>query len=328
MSAMADRRSRTAAGALALVLALLTAWLTVSSLLHGGGTSAGAQEQPIAEIGHAHVGYTPALDGSKPIFILVLGSDSRPGTPVDRGLSDSIHILAINLAKKEVTILGIPRDSWVPIPGRGSAKINSAMAAGGPPLAIQTIESLTGIKFDYYAVTSFSGVENAYNDVGGLTIDVPFPMHDPYSRADFNQGVQRLNGHDVLAFARDRHSLNSGDFGRSEDQGRVLIATLTQLRKEYGKNPSILLDYIGAGLQNVQTDLPLSEILNLAFTALSFNPKRVTNLVVPGSTGFEGAQSVVHLSPNAGQIYSDIANDGIVTKKTLKLAPSPTRNQH
>src|SRR5439155_3500772 len=260
VSAMADRPRRSVARALALVLALLTVWVTGSAIVHGRGSSAGAQEQPLAIIGHAHAGYTPALDGSKPIFILALGSDSRPGTPVDRGLSDSIHIIAINLAKKQGTILGIPRDSWVPIPGLGSAKINSAMADGGPQLSIQTIESLTGIKFDYYVVTSFTGVEDAYNDVGGLTIDVPFPMHDPFSRSDFNPGVQRLNGHDVLAFARDRHSLQSGDFGRSEDQGRVLIATLAQIRKEYAKDPSVPLDYIGAGSRNVQTDLPLSEI--------------------------------------------------------------------
>src|SRR5204863_6694988 len=147
----AGRPRRSVARALALVLALLTVGVTGSALVRGGGSSAGAQEQPIAVIGHAHAGYTPALDGSKPIFILVLGSDSRPGTPVDRGLSDSIHIMAINFAKNQVTILGIPRDSWVPIPGRGSAKINSAMADGGPQLAIQTIESLTGIRFDYYA---------------------------------------------------------------------------------------------------------------------------------------------------------------------------------
>lgn len=324
---MSGGRNRAAPRVVALALVALTVWLVGSAFIGGGGASVGAQEQPLAVIGRAHVGYKPALDGSKPIFILVLGSDARPGTPVDRGLSDSIHIVAVNLQKKSVTILGFPRDAWVSIPGHGSDKINAAMADGGPQLTIQLMESLTGIKFDYYMVTSFVGVENAFNDISGLTIDVPFPMHDPYSRADFNKGVQHLNGHDVLAFARDRHSLASGDFGRSEDQGRVLIAALTQLRKEYAKDPSVLLNYVGAGMRNVQTDIPLPEVIDLAFTALSFSPKKVTNLVVPGGTGMVGIKSVVFLSPVAGKIYSDLANDGMVSKKTAALAPSPTRNQ-
>ena len=121
---------------------------------------------------------------------------------------------------------------------------------------MQTVENLTGITFDYYVLTSFEGVQTAVDDIGGLTIDVPFPMYDPYSRSNFDAGVQTLNGHDTLAFARDRHSLASGDFGRSENQGRVLLAALTQLRKQYAKDPSVLFDYIGAGLR-IRADRPL-----------------------------------------------------------------------
>src|SRR5205807_4034458 len=88
------------------------------------------------------------------------------------------------------------------------------------------------------------------NKIGGLRIRVPFPMHDRYSRADFHPGMQRLRGADVLAFSRDRHSLRSGDFGRSEDGGRVLIAALTQFRAEFEKDPSALLRWVSAGMRS------------------------------------------------------------------------------
>ncbi|MBI3648970.1 MAG: LCP family protein [Actinobacteria bacterium] len=312
---------------IALALAALTAWVAGSAFGSAGPAPIAAAHDLTLVIGKAHADFTPKLDGSQPIFILTLGSDARPGTPIDRGLSDSIHIVAINLKKDRVTILGFPRDSWVNIPGYGSSKINSAMPQGGPPLTIQTIEALTGIKLDYYILTSFDGVKQAIDDIGGLTVDVPFAMHDSYSKANFNPGVQHLNGFDVLAFARDRHSLLSGDFGRSEDQGRVMIAALAQLRKEFAKDPSRLLTYVGAGMRNVQTSMSLDEVMSFAFTALSFNPKRVTNLVVPGSTGMQGSQSVVFISSVASQIYSDLANDGMLSKKSIALAPSPTRNQ-
>jgi LCP family protein required for cell wall assembly len=310
-----------------LALAALTLWVAgaVAGSI-GPGAPTPASAQPMFVIGKAHAGYTPQLSSGKPIFILALGSDARPGTPVDRGLSDSIHIIAINTAKHRVSILGFPRDSYVSIPGHGSNKINAAMPVGGPQLTIQTVESLTGIRFDYYVLTSFVGVQQAVDDIGGLTIDVPFPMFDSYSKADFKPGVQTLRGHEVLAFARDRHSLTSGDFGRSEDQGRVLLAALAQLRRQYANDPSVLFDYIGAGLRNIQTDMSTQEVLNFAFTTLSIDPTHVQNMVAPGSIGSVGATSTVNLLSSNTSIYKDLADDGIVNKKNVP--PSPTAGQH
>jgi LCP family protein required for cell wall assembly len=311
----------------AFAVAMLTVWAAGSAVGSIGPVLTASAQSVELQIGKAHAGYTPRLGGDRPIFILALGSDARPETPVDKGLSDSIHIVAINPAKDRVTVLGFPRDSWVSIPGRGSDKINAAMPLGGPSLTIQTVEQLTGIRLDYYVLTSFVGVTQAVDGIGGLTLDVPFPMHDSYSRADFNAGVQHLGGHDVLAFARDRHSLNSGDFGRSEDQGRVMIAVLAQLRKEFAKDPGRLLTYVGAGMQNVQTSMTLDEVMNFAFTALSINPKHVTNVVVPGHTSMEGTKSVVLIDSTAHAIYADLAKDGILSKRSLALAPSPTRGE-
>ena len=203
----------------ALAASLLTAWVIGSTL--GVTTPPSrthqAQALPLFEIAPAHAGWTPALDGTRPVYILVLGSDARPGETITGQRADSIHIVALNPAKSKATIVGFPRDSWIAIPGHGENKINAAMVDGGPDLVVQTVESLTGLKMDYWALTWFDGFQAMINEIGGLQMDVPFPLHDSYAHADLEAGRQVLNGRDALAFARTRHALPMGDFGRSED---------------------------------------------------------------------------------------------------------------
>jgi LCP family protein required for cell wall assembly len=304
----------------ALALAAWIAGSTLGTVTPSGPQSAAAA--PFFELGQAHAGYVPTLSGTSPIFILFIGSGARPGEDVEHSLADSIHIVAINPAKHRASILGIPRDSWVDIPGHGSNKINSAMVYGGPPLLVQTVESLTGITLDYWALTTFWGFQSMINNIGGLTVDVPFAMHDSYSHSDFNPGVQELNGGNALAFARDRHSLPEGDFGRSEDGGRLIVAALTQFRKEFAKDPSRLFTWVAAGIRNVQTEVPLDQVLNLAFTCSTINPKYVENMVLPGTTGMVGNISVVNLPSSDSVIYDDLRFDGIVSKKHIPPSPN------
>jgi polyisoprenyl-teichoic acid--peptidoglycan teichoic acid transferase len=306
---------------IALASLAMAAWIAGSTI--GAVTPPEpAAAQPLFKIEQAHAGYVPALDGSKPIFILFIGSGARPGDDVERSLADSIHIVSIVPAKHKAAILGIPRDSYVEIPGRGTAKINSAMFYGGPPLLVQTVESLTGIKLDYWALTTFWGFQAMINSIGGLTVDVPFAMQDSASGSNFEPGVQKLRGGEALAFARDRHSLPAGDFGRSEDGGRLLIAALAQFRKEFNKDPSRLLTWVAGGFRNVQTEAPLDEVLALAFTCTLVNPKQVENVVAPGSTGMAGGISIVNLSSEAQTIFDDMKRDGLVSKRNIPPSPN------
>jgi polyisoprenyl-teichoic acid--peptidoglycan teichoic acid transferase len=299
---MSVRRRATVA-----ILALV-AWVAGSALgALGSVTPASAQVGVV--IGKAHAGYVPSLTGSTPIVILVIGSGARLGDDVTHSLADSIHLVSINPAKHKATIIGIPRDSWVDIPGNGSSKINAAM-----------------VDIDYYALTTFWGVSQLYDNLGGLTMDVPFSMHDSYSGADFEPGVQTLDGKQVLAFSRDRHSLSGGDFARTENGGRVLIASLAQFRAQFLANQSELFTWIASGMRNVQTSVPFDQIMQLAYTCSHINPKGVTNIALPGSTGFEGSLSVVHLSTTEGNaVFADVKPDGIVSKKNIP--PSPTANE-
>jgi LCP family protein required for cell wall assembly len=307
-----------------MAVTALVAWVAGSALgTLGAVTPASARAGLV--IGKAHAGYAPSLTGNKPIVLLVVGSGARLGDDVEHSLADSIHVVSINPDKHKATIIGIPRDSWVEIPGHGTTKINASLVEGGPDLLVQTVESISRLKIDYYALTTFWGMSQLYDNLGGLTLDVPFSMHDSYSGADFEPGVQTLDGKQVLAFSRDRHSLSGGDFARQENGGRVLIASLAAFRKAFQTDLSSLFTWIASGLRNVQTTVPFDEVIQLAYTCSHINPKGVTNVVLPGATGTEGTLSVVHLSSEKDAIFADVKPDGILSKK--HIPPSPTANQ-
>lgn len=306
----------------ALVAVALIAWVLGTAL----GTStdgSAARAAPFLQLEQARAGYVPVLDGSTPIFILVLGSDARPGEEIHRQRADSIHVIAINPDEHRGTIVGFPRDSWVEIPGYGTDKINAAMVAGGPELVVRTVEGLLGVRMDYWALTWFEGFSAMVDDIGGLTVDVPFDVRDPYARADLSAGLQTLDGREALAFARARYALPTGDFGRSENHGLLLVSALAQFRKEFAKDPSRLLDWVGAGMRNVRTDVPLDQLLRLAFTASTLNPRKVTNIVLPGATGMAGGTSVVNLDGTALRaIASDLADDGLLSRANIPPSPN------
>ena len=304
----------------------LVVWVAGSALgAVGGSGTAHARSAGIA-VGKAHAGYTPSLTGSKPIVVLMVGSGARPGDDVLHSLADSIHLMFIDPAKHHATLVGIPRDSYVTIPGHGTSKINSALSSGGPALLVQTIESISNTQIDYWAITTFWGFTDMIDDIGGLTMDVPFAMSDSYARSDFQPGVQELSGRDALAFARTRHDLKQGDFGRQEDGGRLFLASLAQFQKEYRKDPSRLFTWLGAGMSNIMTEMPLSEILPLAFTASKIPVKNVQNVVLPGGTGMVGSLSVVFLdNAKKAAIFADVKKDAILLKKNVP--PSPTAGE-
>jgi polyisoprenyl-teichoic acid--peptidoglycan teichoic acid transferase len=304
----------------------LTAWVLGSALGALGPVTAHAQVAGVA-VGKAHAGYTPSLTGSKPVVILAVGSGARPGDDVLHSLADSIHLIFINPAKHHATMVGIPRDSYVDVPGQGTNKINSSLFFGGPELLVQTVESISGVHIDYWAITTFWGFTDMINEIGGLTVDVPFRFYDPsYSRADLQPGVQTLDGQQALSFARDRHSMVQGDFARQENGGRLFLAALTQFQKAYAKDAAQLMTWLGAGMSNTFIEIPMSEVQQLAFTATKIPVKNVQNVVLPGSAQMAGSLSVVILDNTwKTRIFTDVKPDAILSKKNVP--PSPTADQ-
>jgi polyisoprenyl-teichoic acid--peptidoglycan teichoic acid transferase len=265
-----------------------------------------AASVPLLQVGDAHAEFGPALDGNRPIFILILGSDSRPGTPLDRGLCDSIHILGINPQERRATLVGIPRDSYVPIASGGTNKINVALAQGGAQNMVKTVENLAGVTFDYYVLTGFEGMKRIFDTLGGLKIDVPYAFE----------------GHEGTSFSEGRQSLSHGDFDRSMNQGRVLLAALSQFKMEWRRDPSALFRWIAVGSKNVATDVPLQELLSLAFSSSQIKPKRITNLVAVGGIGSVGGMSIVSL-PSPHPVFQDVAADGYVLPEDIPADAAP-----
>lgn len=302
---------RIGSGSLALIA------LSAAVLVGAGpvGKSGPALALPdVVEIHSAHgASFVPALEGKRPLFILALGSDARPGQKIERERADSIHLIGVDLEHHRATILGFPRDCWVHIPGHGTTKINTGMVLGGPNLMVRTVESVTGIRIDFWMLTSFNGLIRMVNGIGGLTVNVPRAMHDRFSGANFSKGRHNLKGKGALAFARDRHDVPGGDLGRSANQGRLLLAALSKLNSVFDRDPGNLLKWISVGWRNIRTDLSVPTLLQLGLTATRIRPDKVTNLVVPATTGRVGAVSVVFISGRARSIFADLRADGFAS---------------
>lgn len=301
---------------LALFVALCTSIAAGAAL--ADPPTAGAQESPPPPLGHpVDSSYLPSfadVAGKRTLFVLAIGSDARPGVcePVERCLADSIHLIGINPRKGGASILGFPRDSYVPIPGVGTQKINNALFAGGPELVVQTIEELVGVDVDSYFLTSFAGLKKMVNSVGGIEVEIPYAMNDASSGAVFEAGPNELDGKQALAFARNRKSTPNGDFSRSENQGLLMLGALEQFRKDIRKDPFSLFTWIVSGIEYIQTDLSAIELFQLSIASLTVNPNKVVNRVTPGGIGSAGGASIVTLGGEAEAVFADIADDGLL----------------
>ena len=117
-----------------------------------------------------------SAEKGKDITFLVMGSDSRQsgGDPTDwtagAQRSDVLMLVQITGDRKGLNIMSIPRDSWVSIPGHGTAKINAAFSYGGADLAIETVQNLTGITIDLFMITDFTSFSELTDALGGVTI--------------------------------------------------------------------------------------------------------------------------------------------------------------
>jgi LCP family protein required for cell wall assembly len=299
-----------------LVATTVLAWVAGSTLGSLPTTTAGAAT-PAIVVGKAHAGFTPDPTGRRTIAILVVGSDARPGGNALGARSDSIHVVLVNPRKRQAVVVGIPRDSWVRIPGLGTDKINASLPSGGPDRLVATIESNFGVRIDYWAITAFSGVTHMVDEAGGIDVRVPFTV------GTFRPGRKHFTGWAVLTFSRNRKSLRAGDFGRQENGGRMLIAALDEFQRDVEEDPGQLLVWVGAAMRNMHTDLSVQEIVDLAFSGLRVRVGNVRNVVLPGGTGSAGGKSVVFLSMSAARtIFNDAEIDGALTRRNVPRSPT------
>ena len=241
------------------------------------------------------------------IWILAVGSDARPGEDMTRTRGDALQLVGMNTRTGAATAIGIPRDSWVPIPGHGSNKINAALYFGGPQTLGEAVGNLVGIQPDYVFVTRFKFFQALIGDIGGIEVRNPRAFSDPHLKpAGFEAGKIRLGGYDAMAFSRIRYNLPSGDFDRSANQQRVLRGIQARVH-DRAHVPGFLERGVLSVMQHLHTDLPPSELFRLAQAMAQVDPRKITSCVVQGGIGNIGGASVVLPYVEQARRYGDAA---------------------
>jgi len=169
-------------------------------------------------------------EANSQVNILILGTDNR-GDEVAR--SDTIMFVTANVDTHKVSIISIPRDTRVDIPGVGLTKINHANAVGemrggvheGTLESTRAVSNFLGVPINYYIKIDFQGFAKAIDAVGGIDVTLPYPVND--NRIQLAAGTHHLNGDQALRFSRVRYGLPNGDFDRQRDQF-MLLSVLAQ----------------------------------------------------------------------------------------------------
>lgn len=258
-------------------------------------------------------------DSELPVNILVLGSDSRisAGDPSqwERGAqrTDAIMLLHVAGDRESVTVVSIPRDTWVQIPNHGNGKINAAYSYGGPSLMIQTVEELTDVKIDHFAVTDFESFSTMTDALDGVTITLNSPLR--VGGATLEAGEQRLDGEQALTYVRQRYGLSGGDFSRVQRQQNWMRSIMREvfdqnILSDLGK----LTSFIETVAQSVAVDEGFSfgEIRDLAYSSRNIRSGNVHFLTAPhNGTGWsdDGQSIVVYDEINGTQLFNAIKND-------------------
>ncbi len=217
------------------------------------------------------------------VNILVMGVDERSD---DVGRSDTIMVVTVDTSTKQVSLLSIPRDTRVKIPGLGWDKINHAFANGGHKLSMKAVEDLLGIPMDYYVLINFAAFNKIVDAVGGVTIDVEKRMYyeDPYDNLiiDLDPGEQKLDGRTAIKYVRYRDE--EGDIGRIARQQKFIKAMLNEVASPFilPRVPSIIREVNAA----VTTDMTTSDMLKLAKLLNDASKTGLKAAMVPGKPAY------------------------------------------
>jgi LCP family protein required for cell wall assembly len=258
---------------------------------------------------------------------LIVGSDSRADLTEQQEQqlatgnaagSRTDTIMLLHTGSSGTTLVSLPRDSYISIPGKGRNKLNAAFAFGGPKLLIQTVEQATGLRIDHYAEIGFDGFVNVVDAVGGVDMCVPEPMKDPKAGLNIKAGCQELDGQTALGYVRTRATPRA-DLDRIEHQRQFLAALMQRVASPATLvNPIRLFELTQAmpGALTVDTG---DHVWNLAGLALAMrelsNGNGVTTTVPIGGLASVGGSSVVRWdTTRAKQLFGALAEDRPIPK--------------
>jgi LCP family protein required for cell wall assembly len=248
----------------------------------------------------------PKQGSTTPFTVLLLGSDDDAKFPPDRLNTQSMILVRVEPATRQATMLSIPRDLWVPLPGQGAGKISWAYQIGGAPGAIAAVESNFKVHVDDYAWIGLNGLVKLIDQLGGVNVVVTNPVMDDFYPADLASsdpygyyrvavlpGAVHLDGVHALQYVRSRHGDLRGDFARSERQQHVLLAIKAQASHLNVADLPMLARALNG---EIKTSMGLGRIRQLMAMANDFDGSgvhRVTLVPPYTSEGLVGGQSVV-----------------------------------
>ncbi len=241
--------------------------------------------------------------------LLVMGSDQGPwrsGSVFD-GRSDALHLISVVPSQGAAAILSFPRDSYVPVPGMGTTRINAALTRG-PETAVETVQNLTGLTIDDWIVTGMSTFVRGVDDIGGVEVDVGQSLRVDNNRIE--PGLQQLDGMEALVYGRDRKSRSDGDLGRNRAQAVVLATMHAELVAE-NPSPLDLAESIAILRRHTVSSIPAARMPILAKVALDIDPAKVVRRQVPSVNANRGGAAVVVLTSGAEALYADLRDDGL-----------------
>ncbi len=226
--------------------------------------------------------------------VLILGSDTRSGNVMHWGASDVNMLLRVDPEKDFVSLLSIPRDLWVEVPGHGSQRINTAYAFGGPALAKATIKHVFGITVDKYIAITFGGFEKIIDSLGGFYFDVDRTYTNAKFRPlELSPGYQLLDGKTTLVYARYRFDSNV-DIGRMHRQQWILASIREQARTwDLGAKLPGLFEQ---ALKAADTDMTPLELLTTVGWLVGVDGTRMKQSYVKAKSATEGTRSVLKAS--------------------------------
>ena len=301
-------------------LVIVTTIVVTVAVLAAVGTGVWVQSRLGGQVEHLPSampqGKRPAESAGDSMNILLMGSDKRVDGSVAGQRSDTMMVVHVPSDRSGLGVVGIPRDSWVQVPGRGPAKINAAFAWGGPALAVETVENLTDVRIDHVAVIDWEGFKALTDAMGGVEITVPATVTDGYSGRTWQAGTQRMDGATALDYVRQRAGLAGGDFDRIKRQQNFLRALMAQvLSTRTFANPFRMYDALDAVTANLTVDAGWStgDLRDFGWSLRSVRSEDVAFTTVPvKGTGMEGDQSVVYLDRQAGEeMWQAVREDAV-----------------
>lgn len=300
-------------------------------------------------------------DPGDPLNFLLVGVDSAEGLDPDdpvrdgrnledeaRGVvrPDTILVMRLDPATGQASVLSLPRDLIVDVPGGTTTRINATQAVGGLDSLISTIDSNFAIPINHFVVADFAGFAEVVEIVGGVPVNFPFPTRDLGSGLRVDAGCWALDGSESLAYVRSRsiEELIDGewvplaapfpDLARIARQQEFLVLALEQVLSVARSDVSRIGDFIDAGSQAVQIDENLTpgDMLDLAsaFSDLDTEALEVSTLPVSplfSEAGvYQGESLVEEDSLELLAIFQGLADGVRPDQVTVSVASDESRH--